>query len=123
MKIVTRCLLIIEHHYIHKSCTKVVKMDETLGTNVSNRWGMGGGLTTLLYGWATDAGTAVFIGIVVTVLGFIMSCYFQRKRQLREKAEIDLRTELLLREEARKKELHQARLKRILGAGVVTADE
>lgn len=85
-------------------------MDESVGANISNKWGMGGGLMTVLYGWMTDAGTAVFVGIVITLAGFVMSYYFQRKRQIRERAEAALRKELLLREEARKEELHQAQI-------------
>lgn len=65
---------------------------------------------TVLYGWMTDAGTAVFVGVVVTLAGFVMSYYFQRKRQIRERTEAALREELLLRDEARKEELHQAQL-------------
>lgn len=85
-------------------------MDESVGANISNKWGMGGGLMTVLYGWMTDAGTAVFVGIVITLAGFVMSYYFQRKRQNRERAEAELRKELLLRDEARKEELHQAQI-------------
>lgn len=89
-------------------------MDDSLGINISNRWGMGGGFMTVLYGWLTDAGTAVFIGVVVTLAGFAMSYYFQRKRQVRERQEAELRKELLLKEERRKEELHKAKLQQIL---------
>lgn len=104
------CWLVLVHYYIHNSQNKVKQMDESVGANISNKWGMGGGLMTVLYGWMTDAGTAVFVGIVITLAGFVMSYYFQRKRQIRERAEAALRKELLLREEARKEELHQAQI-------------
>jgi fucose permease len=90
---------------------KVLKMDETLGTVVSNRLGMGGGFLTLFFGWLTTTNAAILIGIIVTIAGFIMSLYFQRKRHLREVADTALRVELLLKEDARKEELHALKIK------------
>ena len=113
MRIIIVCWLILEHYYFHNQQSKVQRMDESIGASLSNRWGMGGGFMTLLYGWMTDAGTAIFVGVVVTIAGFVMSYYFQRKKQNRERDEASLRERLLLREEDRKEELHQARLLRI----------
>lgn len=114
MRLLILCWLLLEHHYLYNSQVKVQEMDETVGASISNRWGMGGGSLTLLYGWMTDASTAVFIGVIVTLAGFLMSFYFQRKRQIRELHEAALRRELLLKEEDRKEALHQARLRHIM---------
>lgn len=97
-------------------------MDETMGTSISNRWGMGGGFLTLMYGWLTDASTAIFVGVLVTIVGFIMSFFFQRRKHNREKLESELRKKLLLKEEARQvreevrqEELHRAQLLQLTG--------
>lgn len=112
MRAVIICWLFLEHYYLYNTL-KVQYMDESMGTSISNRWGMGGGFLTLMYGWLTDASTAVFIGVLVTVGGFVMSFYFQRRKNSREKVEAALRRELLLKEEQRKEELHQAQLKKL----------
>ena len=120
MWIVIMCSILASHYYLY-STLKVSRMDDSMGANISNKWGMGGGLLTLLYGWLTDVNTAVFIGTLVTVLGFIMSLYFQRRRHIREQRETEIRLELILkdedrkhREELRKEELHLVRLEMLI---------
>lgn len=115
MRVILICWLFLEYCYL-RNIIKVRYMDETFGTSISNRWGMGGGFLTLLYGWLTDASTAVLIGVLVTIGGFIMSLYFQRRRNNREKQEAEFRHELLVKEERRKEELHQAQLRKLIGA-------
>lgn len=46
--------------------------------------GMGGGTMTSIYGWVTSNEAMVLIGVVVTILGFVMNCIFQFRRDRRE---------------------------------------
>lgn len=72
-----------------------------------------GGLFTSVYGWLTHTGSAVFIGILITILGFVVNYYFQRKRAKREYLLWEQTFEANIRAETRKEELHQARLEAI----------
>ena len=73
-----------------------------------------GGLFASVYGWLTHTGSAIFIGIVITILGFVVNCYFQKKRARREhilwKQTLEANMQANIKAEARKEELHQARL-------------
>lgn len=71
--------------------------------SAATKYGMAGGTLTSIFGWLSSNGAAVLIGIVVTVAGFIVNYYFQRKRYRMDKAIADAR-------EAREQELHAARL-------------
>lgn len=113
MSLAIACWLIVEHYYIYFYIEKVKNMDDTVGTNISNKVGLGGGFFTLMYGWLSDTNTAVFLGVVVTIVGFLMSLYFQRKKDIREKNESKTRHRLLLEEAQRNKELHEERMNRI----------
>ncbi|MGO3891103.1 MAG: HP1 family phage holin [Paenalcaligenes sp.] len=90
--------------------------------SAATKYGMGGGLMTSVFGWLSSNGAAVLIGIAVTILGFIVNGYYQRKRFRLVKAEHDLDRELKLakeqREQAREereRELHAAQLAAIKG--------
>lgn len=72
-----------------------------------------GGLATSIYGWLTQTGSAVFIGIVITILGFLMNYYFQHRKAKRDKIIWKQTYEANIRAEQRKEELHQARLRAI----------
>lgn len=63
---------------------------------------MAGGTVTTFYGWITSSAAAILIGILVTIGGFIINYYFQRKRHEKEMEFNQLRTELLLKDEERK---------------------
>ena len=76
---------------------------------------MGGGALTTVFGYLSSSGTAVFVGVVVTILGFAFNLYFQRKRHARELEEWSTKKTLLLEEERRKEEYHQAMLKSLGG--------
>ncbi len=86
-------------------------------TPTATKWGMVGGTMTTAYGWLSSAGTAVFVGVLVTILGFIISAVYQRRREKREVDQINFNKTLALSEEnrrmaheARMIELHQAQL-------------
>lgn len=72
-----------------------------------------GGLFASIYGWLTQTGSAVFIGIVITILGFLMNYYFQHRKAKRDNIIWQQTYEANLRAEQRKEELHQARLQAI----------
>ena len=62
---------------------------------------------TTLYGWVgsaygvlSDSGLAILVGTVVTLAGFSINWYFQRRRNEREKASFELK-------EKREQELHE----------------
>lgn len=70
-----------------------------------------GGMIASFMGWFTHTGTAVFIGTLVTLLGFGMNYYFQRRKAKREDVMWEQEQRAFIKEEKRKEELHQARLK------------
>lgn len=86
------------------------RISEAAVTSVATKWGMGGGTATSIFGWLTSNGAAVFIGIVVTIAGFLVNYWFQRRREKREIADMDFQHKLALEEERRKEEMHQAQL-------------
>lgn len=79
-------------------------------SDVATKWGMGGGTVATFYGWITSSAAAILIGIVVTVGGFVVNYYFQRKRHQKEMEFNELRTQLLLKDEQRKQEMHELEL-------------
>lgn len=49
--------------------------DATIAS-LTAKWGMGGGTLTSIFGWLSSNGAAIFIGIVITILGFILNGVF-----------------------------------------------
>lgn len=78
--------------------------------SAATKWGMGGGLMTSVFGWLSSNGAAVLIGIAVTVGGFIVNYYYQRKRYRLTQAEHELDREIKLAKESREQELHRAQM-------------
>lgn len=72
---------------------------------------MGGGVVTSVIGYLSSNGAAVLIGVLVTILGFIFSMYFQYRQGERNKEKWLIEKNQMLAEERRKEELHQHRLK------------
>lgn len=83
---------------------------ESAVTSVATKWGMGGGASASVYGWLTSSEAIAVIGILITVLGFIVNWFFQRRRDKREVEVAEFRRQMELAEEARRVELHQAQL-------------
>lgn len=79
-------------------------------SSIATKWGMTGGTITTILGWASSNSFAVFVGILATVLGFIVNYVYQRRRDLREETEAAFRREMEVADEARRIELHQAQL-------------
>lgn len=86
--------------------------------STASKWTAGGAFATT-YGWLTSSGAAVLIGILVTILGFVINYLYQRKRDAREIAAIKFRQELEMKEEKRREEFHLAQLA-ALKAGLQT---
>lgn len=78
-------------------------MNNGIWLNISNKFGLGGGFFTILYGWMASAEAALFIGVVTTVTGLLASLYFQRLKNDRDKT-------AQMADEARKAEMHQVQL-------------
>lgn len=72
-----------------------------------------GGLFTSVYGWLTQTGSAVFIGIIITILGFLVNYYFQKKKAKRDLILWKQMFDANEKAEKRKEELHLARLEAI----------
>ena len=74
---------------------------------VKSTWG---GMLGSVYGWLTQTDSAIFIGIVITLLGFVMNYFFQRFKAKREAVLWQEQLKSHLRAEERREELHAARL-------------
>ena len=72
----------------------------------ASKWSMGGGVLATTFGWLSSSGAAVIIGIGITVLGFWVNFYFQRRRDLRETEQFKMMSARENAEEQRKQELH-----------------
>lgn len=92
--------------------TQVVVAEQTV-TSLATKWGMGGGTAASIYGWVTSSTGAVLIGVIVTILGFIINLIYQHKRNCREAEEVAFRRVLALAEEERRAEMHKAQLEAI----------
>lgn len=92
---------------------------ETVGKSVDSTMialgtkSMGGGTISLILGYLSSSGFAVLLGIILTLLGFISTQYFQRRQNLRNKEKWELERAQLKAEEERRKELHELQLARI----------
>lgn len=86
---------------------------DTVVASVATKWGMGGGAIAATFGWLTSNGVAVAIGILVTIMGFIVNYIFQRRRDHREVEQKEFDRQLALAEEKRRQELHEAQLRAI----------
>ena len=89
---------------------------------IATKIGMGGGTLASIFGWFTSNDAAVFIGILITVLGFVMNAWFQRRRDAREEAEAALRREHEIKREQRLEEMHQAQLEALRNNCAISTD-
>lgn len=79
---------------------------EATVSSVATKVGMPGGVLYTVYGWLSSSAGAIVIGVLVTVLGFVVNFIYQKKRDAREDKEKELSRQLLLAEDARKQEIH-----------------
>lgn len=72
---------------------------------------MGGGTITTVIGYLSSSGFAVLIGIIVTILGFAFSMYFQNRQNTRNREKWEMEKNQIINEEKRKEEIHELMLK------------
>lgn len=101
---------------IRTAAHEIVNADAMV-TSTATWGGMGGGTLTSVVGWLMSDGAVAFIGVAVTVLGFIVNHIFQIRRDRREierdrllTAHEEFTKQLGLAEEARRQEMHKAQL-------------
>lgn len=83
---------------------------EATATALATKLGMGGGSAASAVGWLASNNTVVVTGLFVTILGFLINLYFQRRRDKRETRESELKMALDLAEEKRNVELHKVQM-------------
>lgn len=74
---------------------------------VANKYGIAGGFLTYAYGWLTDTSNAVFVGVLATLAGLLVSVVCQVLKHKREARAAEVQEELARNEEARRRELHE----------------
>ena len=100
---------------------------------IATKIGMAGGTLASVFGWFTSNGAAVFVGILITILGFVMNAWFQRRRDAREllyhqrkdareEAETALHREHEIKREQRLEEMHQAQLEALRNNCAISTD-
>ena len=83
--------------------------------SMTTKYGMGGGVITSIVGWLSSNEAVVIIGIVVTLLGFIINLIFQIKREKRQIKASLLEEELMKKEDQRKQALFEEQMKQLKG--------
>lgn len=83
---------------------------EAAVVSIATKVGMGGGSAASAVGWLASNNTVVVTGLFVTILGFLINLYYQRRRDNRETRESELKMALDQAEEKRNEELHKAQM-------------
>lgn len=83
---------------------------EAAAVSIATKVGMGGGSAASTVGWLASNNTVVVVGLFVTIVGFLINLYFQRRRDKRETRESELKMKLDLAEEKRNAELHKVQM-------------
>lgn len=98
---------------------------DIVGSAIASKFGMVGGFMASLYGYLSTTEAVVFIGLIVTVVGFFTNHHFQKKRHIRETKSKEIENKLncakleAIQEETRmKREMHEAKMKALLGEKV-----
>lgn len=81
--------------------------------NATAKYGMGGGAVTSLIGWLSSSEAVLLIGVIVTILGFIVNFIFQVRRDNRLKHKTELEEQLLIREDERQQALFEIKKKQM----------
>lgn len=75
---------------------------------------MGGGTVASIIGYMSSNGFAVLVGVLVTILGFICSVYFQRRQYIKNTEKWEIEKKQMLADEKRKEELHALAVRKLL---------
>ena len=81
--------------------------------NFTAKYGMGGGAVTSLIGWLSSSEAVLLIGVIVTILGFLVNLVFQVRRDKRQKDRDDLEKQLLIAKEKREEKLFEEQMKHL----------
>lgn len=74
---------------------------------------MGGGTVASIIGYMSSNGFAVLVGVLVTILGFICSVYFQRRQYIKNMEKWEIEKKQMLADEKRKEELHSLAVRKL----------
>ena len=86
--------------------------DATLA-NMTAKYGMGGGAVTSFIGWLSSSEAVILIGVIVTILGFLVNLIFQVRRDKRQRDRDDLEKQLLIAKEKREEKLFEEQMKQL----------
>lgn len=90
-------------------------MDDSLNdfavSSMTTKYGMGGGVVTSVIGWLSSNEAVILIGVLVTILGFIINLVFQVRRDKRQIRAALLEEEYMKREDLRKQLLFEEQLR------------
>lgn len=108
---------------IMKDNTEIISgiSDATIAS-LTAKWGMGGGTLTSIFGWLSSNGAAIFIGIIITIFGFILNGVFQWMREKRAREEHNLKKKLLELELRKQQEEHEVRMN-LLKQGIIPKEQ
>lgn len=81
--------------------------------SMTAKYGMGGGVVTSVIGWLSSNEAVVLIGVLVTVLGFLVNLIFQVRRDKRQIKAALLEEELLKKDDARKQAIFEEQIKQL----------
>lgn len=88
-------------------------INDTTIANFTAKYGMGGGALTSVIGWLSSSEAVVLIGVIVTILGFLVNLIFQVRRDKRQKERDDLEKQLLIAKEKREEKLFEEQMKQL----------
>lgn len=81
--------------------------------NTTAKYGMGGGAVTSIVGWLSSSEAVILIGVIVTILGFLINLMFQIRRDKRQQIKDELEKSLLLAREKREEALFEEQMKQL----------
>lgn len=81
--------------------------------NMTAKYGMGGGAVTSFIGWLSSSEAVILIGVIVTILGFLVNFMFQMRRDKRSKDRDDLEKQIMIAKEKRDIQLFEEQMKQL----------